>query len=111
MIQQPSPGDCLSPEPIKTLENLGTVDGQEKNANGRLERQSTSSASGISTPSSTSREENERYAFFEIIKLQFKIFCTFMTFKPPIFYLKKLNCEFKNFLMGKNVLKVANLQY
>lgn len=72
IIQQPI--DCLSPEPIKTnhvikslsgtnLENLSITDVQDnqiKSTNGHLERQSTSSASGISTPSSNSRDENEK---------------------------------------------------
>lgn len=63
VIQQPTAVDCLSPEPIKTNQIMKSLSGSnlENLTNGRLERQSTSSASGISTPSSNSREENEKY--------------------------------------------------
>lgn len=80
VIQQPTVVDCISPEPVKTnvvvkslsgtnLENI--IDENVKNTNGHLERQSTSSASGISTPSSNSREDNEKYTqrFSNVLKL------------------------------------------
>lgn len=65
LIQQQT--ECLSPEPVKTdtasrtpqNQNNSDIENQPK-INGQIEQQSTSSASGISSPSTNSREDNEK---------------------------------------------------